>query len=124
MFIGPKPFFLDDEGMLNMQLKPALPLWLFEVPEAKTANLPAKTDGTDVVLAEDEPLSISYNLFSTIRVTYINTQRVDLFDKLPTKYEITFTDGTVTAVDAASIPSKLAIRIRKVVDTKSIVAYF
>mmetsp|Transcript_27642 Transcript_27642/g.39532 ORF Transcript_27642/g.39532 Transcript_27642/m.39532 type:complete len:1235 (+) Transcript_27642:139-3843(+) len=124
MFIGPKPFFLDDEGMISMQLKPALPLWLFEVPEAKAANLPAKTDGTDVVLAKDEPLSISYNLFSTIRVTYINTQRVDLFDKLPTKYEITFTDGTVTAVDAASIPTKLAIRIRKVVDTKSIVAYF
>jgi hypothetical protein len=129
MFVGPKPFFLDDQGMLKMQLEPALPMWLFEVPADKgvtSTELPALADGSgdEIALEEEKPLSVSFNLFSTIRVTYINTQKIDLFNVLPTKYEINFVDGSMETVDGAAIPTKLATRIRKVVDTKSIVAYF
>ncbi len=130
MFIGPNPFFLDDGGALKMQLMPALPRWLFETPSSDESPSIAKLPAAAVVkpvepaMDDEKPMSLSFNLFSTIRVTYINTKKTDLFDTFPTKYEINFSDGTVTVVDGAVIPTDLAIRIRKVVDVKTIVAYF
>lgn len=130
MFIGPKPFMLDEGGKLKMQLMPALPLWLFEVPPSNAVPSVAKLPATAMINPmepaddSDKPISLNFNLFSTIRVTYVNTKKVDLFDMLPTKYEVTFLDGTVSVITGGTVPTEIAIRIRKVVDVKSIVAYF
>ena len=132
MFIGPKPFYVDEKGKLKMQLEPALPIWLFEADGAGGAAIDGgavtvsieKGSNSDTAVVVEEPLSISYKLFSSIKVTYFNTQKKDLFGVLPNEYVITFTDGTVENVSGGAIPTHLATRIRKNFDTESIIAYF
>ena len=95
MFLGPKPFFLDEKtNELSMQLVPALPLWLFE--EDGTAQVP----------------KLSFRLFNSIHVTYHNTARRDLFHKKPIKYLIKYKDGSTILIQDPVIPADIARKIR------------
>ena len=105
MFIGPQPFFVDDNSNeLHMQLQPTLPTWLF------------KNDGID--------LQVSFELFSAINVTYHNEKQRDIVGISPERYVVGLRDGSVMKVDGPTIPSDLAIKIRRVVFVEYIDAYF
>ena len=114
MFIGPKPFFLNEMGDVEMQLVPALPAWLFEDKNAET--LPNfDDDGNYIVI---------FKLFAAIDVTYHNPSGGDLFGVPPTKYTVTMADGSEVDIDGPTIPTDTALAIRRVKDVKSIDAYF
>ena len=114
MFIGHDPFILNDEGSVEMQLIPALPLWLFEDLETDAEG---KRD-------DDGNLVVSFKLFASIVVTYHNTIGTDLYDVSPTKYFVTKTDGCIVAVKGTTIPTETAIQIRKMLGIEAIDVYF
>lgn len=111
MFLGPNLFTMGENG-LQMQLIPALPIWLFEDDESEPAR------------DEDGNLIISFKLFSSIPVTYHNTAASNLFGVPPTTYKVTMKDGKVVQVKGGSIPSDTAEAIRRMVTVASIDAYF
>jgi len=114
MFIGPNPFFLDDNGDLKMQLVPALPEFFF------------KNDGSgiDSTFDEDGNYLASFKLFASIIVTYHNPTGGNLLRVQPSSYTITMEDGKTEKIDGPEIPTKLAKKIRKVYGVKSIDVYF
>jgi hypothetical protein len=114
MFIGPKPFFLDDNGDLQMQLVPALPSWLFEDEES---------DG-EPLRDDDGVLIVNFKLFATIEVIYHNPSGGNLYGIPPSNYTVTMKDGSEMEVDGPVIPTDLATEIRRVKKVKSIDAYF
>jgi hypothetical protein len=112
MFMGPNPYFLNDEGKVEMQLIPALPFWFFD-----DKDTPGKTDDDGIFI-------VSFKLFSSIPVTYHNTLGTDLFDVSPKSYIVTMEDGSTAEVDGSSVPTELAIQIRKMLGVDSIDVYF
>lgn len=114
MFVGPELFFLNKDSDLEMQLVPALPLWLF------------KDDSENAVEAdrdEEGNLIVSFKLFGTIDVTYHNSKEVNLFGENPSSYVITMGD-TIMRVDGPTIPTDMALTIRRNVKVDSIDAFF
>ena len=114
MFIGPNPFVLNDNGDVEMQLIPALPLWLFKDDES----------GDEGRRDNDGNLVVSYKLFASIMVTYHNTLDTDLFDVEPKSYIVTMTDGSIVEVDGSKIPTETAIQIRKLLGVETIDVWF
>uniref|UniRef100_A0A7S2MSQ6 Uncharacterized protein n=2 Tax=Helicotheca tamesis TaxID=374047 RepID=A0A7S2MSQ6_9STRA len=114
MFVGPKPFFLDDDGSLKMQLVPAVPSWLFEDEE----------DDAPGTYDDDGNLVISFKLFRSITVTYHNSEGKNLYGISPNGYKITKEDGEIVHVEGPVIPTEEAVAIRKVFGIASIDAYF
>mmetsp|Transcript_30803 Transcript_30803/g.62055 ORF Transcript_30803/g.62055 Transcript_30803/m.62055 type:complete len:1240 (-) Transcript_30803:856-4575(-) len=115
MFIGPNPYVMNDDGDVEMQLIPALPMWLFE--DKETAGGEGKRD-------EDGNLVVSYKLFASIMVTYHNTLGTDLFEVEPTSYIVTMTDGSTVEVEGSKIPTETAVKIRKLLGVETIDVYF
>jgi len=115
MFIGDKPYFIDESGELKMHLKPVIPAWMFK-DDSENAGDPMYDD--------DGNLTVSFKLFAHIPVTYHNPDGDDLFDVEPKRYRIVKVDGTVHDVDGGVIPSDLAVSIRKLYSVQSIDAYF
>jgi len=114
MFIGPNPYIMNDDGDVEMQLVPALPIWLFE-------DLESGSEGTR---DDDGNLVVSFKLFASIMVTYHNTLGTDLFDVLPTKYIVTMEDGSTVEVEGSNVPTETAVQIRKLLGVESIDVYF
>ena len=114
MFIGPKPFFIDDNGDLKMQLVPALPEFFFRDDES----------GSDPTFDEDGNYVVSFKLFASITVTYHNPTGSNLFRVKPSKYIITMEDGKTEKIEGPEIPTKLAKKIRKIYGVSSIDVYF
>jgi len=114
MFIGPNPYVMNEDGDVEMQLIPALPMWLFEDKES----------GAEGKRDEDGNLVVSYKLFASIMVTYHNTLGTDLFDVEPTSYIVTMTDGSTVEVEGSKIPTETAVQIRKLIGVETIDAYF
>jgi hypothetical protein len=114
MFIGPKPFFFNENGEVEMQLTPALPSWLF------------KDDDTDSEPRYDDEGHhiVGFKLFASIDVTYHNPSGEGIHGVAPNSYKITMQDGSEIQVDSSSIPTDTAIEIRKVKGVKTIDAYF
>ena len=108
MMIGPEPYFVDDNGILNLQLVPALPLWLFQSDVGEDADV----------------LSIDFLLFSAVKVTYFNTNKTNLYRVPPSKYIVNFKDGTTQEFDGPSIAGDVAVAIRRVVTVDSIDVHF
>lgn len=117
MFMGPKPFFLNKKGALEMQLQPAIPSWLFanEDENSETAGT-EKTDG-------DGNFLVSFKLFASVPVTYHNKGGIDRFGENPSKYLVTMPDGSVLTFESPTIPTETAVEIRKM-KVQSIDAYF
>ena len=111
MFMGPEPFFLNDDGKLEMKLTVALPSWSFE------------DDENEGVRDDDGALTVSYKLFGKIPVTYHNKDGSNLYGVSPAKYVIKMKDGSVVEANG-SVPTPTSEAIRKVVSVKSIDAYF
>mmetsp|Transcript_30834 Transcript_30834/g.58526 ORF Transcript_30834/g.58526 Transcript_30834/m.58526 type:complete len:1516 (+) Transcript_30834:418-4965(+) len=110
MMVGPSPYFINDEtGVLEMQLVPALPFWLFR---------------HDPTAVDNKQHSIRFKLFSSIDVVYFLSQPRNLFGVAPEKYEIGLRDGSKIVVEGPTIPHHLAMNIRRVVFIQYIVAYF
>ena len=114
MFMGPNPFVVNEEGDVEMQLIPALPIWLFEDAES----------GAEGTRDDEGNLVVSFKLFASIVVTYHNTLGTDLFEVLPTSYTVTMEDGSTVEVEGSSIPTETAVQIRKLLGVKSIDVYF
>lgn len=114
MMIGTEPFFLRDQsGALEMQLKPAIPFWLFR-----------KHDEDTTLVSEEQQYSISFKLFTSIDVTYYLREARDLFGISPSRYEIGLRDGSKVQFDSPTIPTEFAMKIRRVVFIDYIHAYF
>ena len=114
MFIGPKMFYLNDEGKVEMQLVPALPSWLFEDPEGDS----------DPTFDEEGNHIITFKLFASIPVTYHNPGASNLFGVNPKSYKITFVDRPAVTIDGPTIPTETALEIRRMSNIKSIDAFF
>ena len=112
MFVGPEPYFLNKDGAVEMQLVPALPSWLFEDEEH---------EGTR---DDDGQLTVSFKLFSSILVTYHNPDGGDLFGVNPIGYRVTMKDGNTVHVKDSTIPTDLAVAIRRVSSVDSVDVYF
>lgn len=112
MFVGPKPFFVDDNtGELRMEFVPSIPASFFGTK---------KEDGSG-----EEPIpQVRFKLFSSINVVYYNAEGKDVFGMSPYQYRIGFHDGSTFEVDDSSIPHDLADKIRRVVFVDFIEAYF
>jgi len=119
MFIGPRPFTLDaDTGELQMQLRPTIPGWLFDINNgiSHMGGMMMDDDGTP---------RISFKLFSSIAVHYYNPNRVDLLGMPPKRYRIGLRDGSIFDFNETStIPSFMAQKIRRVVFVDFIEAHF
>lgn len=93
MFIGKQPFTYDvDTKKLQFRLQPTLPSWLF------------KEDGT-----------VSFTLFSNIKVVYYNARRRDTFGKngvKPVRYTITYKNGSKQEVSNSEIIGTIANDLR------------
>lgn len=116
IFIGSNPFILDNDGNLGFTLRPAVPAWMFKDDDDKNAAAPTYD--------EDGSLTVTFKLFAHIPVTYHNPEGTDLFDIAPKSYKVSMADGSVKNIDGGVIPSKLAEKIRRIWDIKSIDAYF
>jgi len=114
MFIGEKPFFMNTEGDVEFQLVPALPFWLF-VDE---------TSENDPIFDDDGNYVVSFKLFAKILVTYHNPGGKNIYGLAPKRYMVTMTNDKTVDVDGSSIPTDLALKIRRVSSVKSIDAYF
>lgn len=109
MMIGPAPFYINEKnGLLEMQLVPALPHWLFRY---------------DPLVAAGEQYTVRFKLFASIDVIYYTSLSRDVFGVAPGKYEIGLRDGTKIEVDGPTIPTDLALKIRQVVFIDYIHAY-
>jgi len=117
MMMGPKLFFLDDDGGLNFQLKPALPLWLFESDTGDASDESSSSD-------DSSELTITYKLFSAIDVTVHNTAKKNIFGIAPNSYNLVLANGTEVSIEGGSIGSEYADSIRRILPVKAIHAYF
>jgi hypothetical protein len=108
MMIGPEPFFTSSTGLLQMQLLPALPRWMFRDSGEK-----------------NKPPSVSFKLFGSIDVTYYHERGMEnIYRVHPTRYVVVLRDGSVFDIPGSTIPFDLADKIRRVVFVASIDAYF
>ncbi len=114
MFYGPKMFYLNEDDELEFQLVPALPQWLFN--DEKSA--------ADAIMDEDGQFTVSFKLFGSILVTYHNPDDDNLYGVAPKKYTIVLKDGTVEDIEGESVPTELALKIRRNIEVVSIDAYF
>merc|ERR1711935_999794 len=114
MFIGPEPFFLNEKDEVEMQLVPALPSWLFEDEESDS----------DPNFDDDGNHIVSFKLFASIPVTYHNPGGRDLFGEPPKEYKVTMIDGKTIEVKGETVPTKIALAIRRVSEVESVDAYF
>ncbi|MFA6170174.1 MAG: cellobiose phosphorylase [Candidatus Margulisiibacteriota bacterium] len=88
MMTGKTVFSLDPEGKLRFQLKPILPAWLFKKQE------------------------ISFKLFGSIDVTYINAKGKDAFSVIPSSYKL-FIDDKEIEIQQPFINEPYASMIRE-----------
>jgi hypothetical protein len=88
LLTGKKIFTLDANGQLVFSLKPVLPAWLFKKGE------------------------LSFQLFSTIKVTYLNPKGKDSFGRAPSSYVLTV-DGREVEINSPSIPEPYSSQIRE-----------
>lgn len=114
MFIGPKLFYLNSTGQVEMQLTPALPSWLFE----------DEASDNDPYFDEDGNHIVEFKLLGQIPVTYHNPGGVNRYGEHPASYSITKTDGQEIAITGPTIPTETALLIRRMTDVESIDAYF
>lgn len=88
MFAGPHPFGVSESGVLQLQLRPAIPGWLF----------------TDDGLA-------SFTFLGSVKITYHNPTKVDTWTVSPSRAELAGVDGMVIE-SGAIIEDVLAESVR------------
>lgn len=111
MMIGPTPFFINTETKLvEMQLTPVLPSWLFQ-------------EDVDALTPEHK-YYIEFMLFTSIKVVYFVPKPQDLFGMSPRKYKIGLRDGSIVNIDGPTIPNDVALRVRRVVFVDHIHVHF
>ena len=114
MFYGPKMFFLNKDDELEFQLVPALPSWLFV--DEKSAG--------DAIMDDDGQYTVSFKLFGSILVTYHNPEGDNIYGIPANSYTIEMKDGSVEEIEGDSVPTELALKIRRNIEVASIDAYF
>jgi hypothetical protein len=90
MMIGPEPFRMQD-GQLLLNLRPALPGWLFS-----------------------EQGTLSFKFMGGVEVTYHNPERKDTFSAglIPHKTKLIIADGNEVSINEDSIPAPFAEMVR------------
>lgn len=88
MTAGPRPFTLR-EGALALELRPALPGWLFDA------------NGT-----------FSFRFLNRCDVTYHNPERKDAFARTPRRFVLYPRQGEPLTIEGAFVPSPYAVQVR------------
>merc|ERR1711935_860720 len=114
MFYGPEMFYLNEDDEVEFRLTPAIPFWLFVDEES----------AGDAIKDDDGQYTVSFKLFGVILVTYHNPDGSNIYGVPPKRYTIVMKDGSVEDVDGESVPTELAVKIRRTTDVASIDAYF
>lgn len=114
MFYGPQMFYLNEDDVLEFQLKPALPSWLFDDEDS----------AGDAIMDDEGQYTVSFKLFGEILVTYHNPDGGNIYGIPPKKYVIVMKDGSVVDIEGESVPTVLAKKIRRKTEVASIDAYF
>lgn len=113
MALGPRPFELDPAGKLQLNLKPALPAWLFTT-EPQTCRLSFAGEIQDL---EFPPDSFSFMFLGEILVTYRNPSRKDTFGPqgaVPAVWKVTWRDGSVRSFETLCGDIAEQIRDRRI----------
>ena len=121
MFIGPNPFVYNSETKaLSMELRPALPKWLFAGCEGSSKANASECHSNVKQVGK----SLSFKMFGETTVTYHNKEGGDLLGEAPKSYKIKFRlSDREEVVEGGSIPEHIAIQVRKL-DVSTIDAYF
>lgn len=114
MFYGPQMFYLNEDDVLEFQLKPALPSWLFDDEDS----------AGDAIMDDEGQYTVSFKLFGEVLVTYHNPDGSSIYGIPPKKYVIAMKDGSVVDIEGESVPTVLAKKIRRKTEVASIDAYF
>lgn len=100
MMAGPSPFSLDSNNELQLKFSPIIPGWLFS------------DDGT-----------VSFTFLGSVKVTYVNPNKVDTWKISPTSATITGLDGNTELDIDGVIGSVHAQRVRNL-EIKEITVYY
>ena len=111
MAVGEKPFGLDQEGQLQLQLRPALPDWLFTAqPQSCTLLLEGQWREQ-----EFPAHSFSFMFLGEILVTYHNPGRKDTFGPegvAPHSWKLTGAAGQIYTFTAPALSGGIAQQVR------------
>ena len=97
MMYGRNPFFIDEDGELALELKPALPAWLF-----------------------DDESSVTFRFMGHVDVTYYNYAGLDTWDATSRAHTLIFTDGSKISLGGGHISAPYAEQVRSLSDVKAI----
>lgn len=102
MMAGNEPFFIDRNGITNLQFRPILPGWLF-------------TNDTN---------EVSFTFLGHTLVTYHNPDRKDTWGNVPISATLVADNGNITLVDAALFTSDEIVNMVRNQRVEKIDVYF
>lgn len=110
MTVGQRPFFLNEEGKLNMKLKPVLPGWLF-LRETKTFRIFSAGRPASVTFPAG---AFAFRLFGKTLAVYYDEPRKDTFgpDGAEIRRMELYRSGSVIKLDGCVVPAPYAGQIR------------
>lgn len=100
MMAGPDPFKVNEEGALELELRPVLPGWLF-----------------------NEDNEVSFTFLGKVQVTYHNPSKTDTWKTGVKSAKVTLVSGEEIVDDDGVLSSRLATKVRKG-EVKKIDVYF
>eukprot|EP00808_Paulinella_micropora_P028469 g74932.t1 len=89
MMAGPRPFGQDEQGQLYMELKPALPSWLFT-----------------------EQGTLTFRYLGAVDITYHQEGGFNSWDTVVASTEVTFSDGPKQTYGGPKLPAEVATKVR------------
>jgi len=110
--IGPKPFYLDEKGELNLRFSPILAAKLFSRQPLKTEYYDRNGQRQELLLPKN---TYAFNFMSDTLVIYYNPKRKDTFGKAAAKIrkiELVSCTGKCLEIEGETIPPPLAQKVR------------
>jgi hypothetical protein len=113
MVAGERPFFLDENRLLRLRLRPMLPAWLFTTGEGAYKYWDDKDGWTDVLVPEN---CFAFKFIGRTLVVYHSQERKATFGMdgaQAVAYTLEFADGTTRSVAGDSLEPSLATDVRE-----------
>jgi len=110
---GPRPFYLDREGKLRMELRPALASWLFTRRKVQFRYFRDERSWKKVILS---PGSFAFRFLGKTLVVYHNDARKNTFGNNGARvrsYSLLYRNGKKERVKGGSLGSTLARKVRE-----------
>lgn len=111
MTVGRKPFFINDEGQLCLELKPVIPNWLFTEEETR-ATLYENMESREIVFEKD---TFAFMFLGNVLTVYHNPNRKDTYGKDAAKIEriVIHKDGQLINIEGGVIALPYSREIRE-----------